>query len=253
MNGLIYRTAAPVLAAALLLAGCGSGEKYELREDAIAQMERGDYAMAAATFDKALQSSDGFVGEFELDVLKYRAEAEYLSGDYEAAAETYGILCQVDEKDADRYRGLRGTMYILNGQPDEAASEYEALREKDPDGEDTQTLLLALGKALEEAGRHEEAAELFEEAMNSGMKNGELYHRAALTAMDAGDADKAMEYINEGLDLGDESGAQLLIDKAAVLEQEQDFSGALSALEDYERRYGRTEETEKEIAFLKTR
>ena len=84
-------------AVCLSLTACGgSREKYELRETAIQQMENGDYAAAIETFGQALEKSDGFVGEFELDVLKYRAEAEYESGDYKAAARTYDVLSQVD-------------------------------------------------------------------------------------------------------------------------------------------------------------
>ena len=45
---------------------------------------------------KALDEADGIVGPFELDVLKYRAEAEYLTEDYRAAAHTYDILADVD-------------------------------------------------------------------------------------------------------------------------------------------------------------
>ena len=41
----------------------------------------------------------------ELDILKYRAEAEYKIGDYRAAAHTYDVLSQVDGEKPE-YAGL---------------------------------------------------------------------------------------------------------------------------------------------------
>ena len=43
------------------------------------------------SFDLALKEADGVVNAFELDILKYRGEAEFMLEDYEAAAHTYGI------------------------------------------------------------------------------------------------------------------------------------------------------------------
>ena len=84
-------------AAALLLTGCGDSEKArEARMAGIEQMNQENYEDAIASFDKALDEADGIVGPFELDVLKYRAEAEYLTEDYRAAAHTYDILADVD-------------------------------------------------------------------------------------------------------------------------------------------------------------
>ena len=81
----------------LLLSGCGeSREAKEARLQGIAQMEAGQYEDAVASFETALKHGDGVVDEFELDILKYRGEAEYLLGDYDAAAYTYGILAEVD-------------------------------------------------------------------------------------------------------------------------------------------------------------
>lgn len=88
-----------VLAALSIFAsGCfgGGKEKYTFRENGIDLLEAGDYEGAIQAFDQALEASDGMVGNFELDILKYRAEAECGTGDYEAAANTYAVLNQVD-------------------------------------------------------------------------------------------------------------------------------------------------------------
>lgn len=77
-----------VLLCILALSGCGKNnkEREELRMSGITKMDAGDYAGAAQDFEAAIQASSGRVGSFEIDVLKYRAEAEYKLGDYGAAA-----------------------------------------------------------------------------------------------------------------------------------------------------------------------
>ena len=96
------------LAAAVLslgiLSGCGaeSKEAKEARMTGIEQLNAGNYQDAIDSFGKALDESDGIVNSFELDVLKYRGEAEYKLADYKAAAQTYGILAEVDGGKAAR-------------------------------------------------------------------------------------------------------------------------------------------------------
>ena len=93
------------LAAAVLslgiLSGCGaeSKEAKEARMTGIEQLNAGNYQDAIDSFGKALDESDGIVNSFELDVLKYRGEAEYKLADYKAAAQTYGILSWFIEGD----------------------------------------------------------------------------------------------------------------------------------------------------------
>ena len=81
-----------------ILSGCGaeSKEAKEARMTGIEQLNAGNYQDAIDSFGKALDESDGIVNSFELDVLKYRGEAEYKLADYKAAAQTYGILAEVD-------------------------------------------------------------------------------------------------------------------------------------------------------------
>ena len=85
---------AALLLGVSLAAGCRGTDpaREQFRLDGIAQMEQGDYEGAIASFDEAIAHSDGRVGDFELDVLKYGGEAECKLGDYPAAAHTYDVL-----------------------------------------------------------------------------------------------------------------------------------------------------------------
>ena len=240
----------------LSLAGCKNQEKerQELRLLGITQLEAGDYEAAVSSFEEALmKTSDGLVGEFELDVLKYRAEAERGAGDYEAAAYTYEILLQVDEDEAE-YRTRACLLSAMAGRSDKAKELYQKMYEAEPDSPETARALLILGRLLTEQNRSSEAMELYEQAVNGGMKNGELYNRMGICQLEAGDYDKALQYLEQGIRTGDASAMEsLLRNQAAVYEKKLDFARALSVLEQYAAAYGTTPEIQKEIDFLKTR
>ena len=96
------RPLAVLAAAALLLTGCKgvTEEEKTARENGIALLESGDYEGALDQFEALIQDADR-VTDFEVDILKYRAEAEYGLKDYEAAAHTYDILSQIDKERAE--------------------------------------------------------------------------------------------------------------------------------------------------------
>ena len=243
------------MAAVLLLSGCASKEKYELRENGILRMNAGNFPAAVQLFDEALEKSDGKVGNFEIDVLKYRAEAEYRMGDYEAAAETYDTLWQVDgDKEKAEYLSRCCAMLVLDGRLDQAKERYLSLyNPQQPEDKDTIEVLLALGAALREADRGPEAAELFQQAVDDGAQNGELYNQLALNELEFEEYDQALAFIEKGLVLGNGARQKLLFNRAVAYERKLDFASALKALEDYAGEFGASEEVEKEIAFLKTR
>lgn len=243
------------MALVLLLTGCSSKEKYELRQNGILRMNAGNYPAAVQLFDEALEKSDGRVGSFELDVLKYRAEAEYRMGDYGAAAATYDTLWQVDgEKKKMEYLSRCCAMLILDGQLDTAKEQYQVLYgAAQADDGDVTELLLALGTALREANRGSEAMELFQQAVDDGVQNGELYNQLALNEMEFEEYDQALAFIEKGLAVGDGAREKLLFNQAVAYEKKLDFAGALQTLEAYAGEFGSSQEIEKEIAFLKTR
>ena len=122
----VLKTTGILLATAMMLSGCqGSSEKYTFRDTGIEQLNAGSYGEAIQSFDSALEKSDGLVGTFEVDVLKYRAEAEYKAEDYAAAAHTYEILSQVDEARPE-YVDRQNMLYIKAGELDKAMEAYQA-------------------------------------------------------------------------------------------------------------------------------
>lgn len=96
-------------ACALMILGtmssCGSKAK-ELRLEGIAQLEKGDYQDAITTLNKALDESNGQISKVQFDILLYRAEAEYMTGDLAAAQKTVNILTKIDGKN-ETYQKLQ--------------------------------------------------------------------------------------------------------------------------------------------------
>jgi len=243
------------LAAMLCAGGCKGNEKerQELRLQGIEQLDAGNYEAAIEAFEGALALSSKVVGEFELDILKYRAEAEYGAGDYGAAAYTYDVLLQVDGE-RDEYRTRICRLHILAGQLDNAMEEYKKLYGAAPTSGETAQILLSLGQALAGQDRFDEAMELYRQAVNGGMQNGEIYNRMAVCELEGGDIDLAIQYLEQGVQTGDQSVmGSLLLNQAAAYERKLDFQRALSILQQYTAAYGADEEVQKEMDFLKSR
>lgn len=99
--------------------------KYAYRGKGIAYLKAGDYEAAIGAFNTALAHTDAKVTTVEYDVLKYRAEAEVLSGKYEDALETYTILLEVEKEKSDDYY-LRGCVYARMGDSDKAKADFDA-------------------------------------------------------------------------------------------------------------------------------
>lgn len=128
------RPLAVLAAAALLLTGCKgvTEEEKTTRENGIALLESGDYEGALDQFEALIQDADR-VTDFEVDILKYRAEAEYGLKDYEAAAHTYDILSQIDKERAE-YGYFAALSLAKAGDPAGAWEKLEQGRALDEDG-----------------------------------------------------------------------------------------------------------------------
>ncbi len=131
---------------------------------------------------------------------------------------------------------------------------YKKLYEAAPDDGETAEILLSLGQALAEQDRFDEAMGLYEQAVNGGMKNGEIYNRMAVCQLEAGEVDLAIQYLEQGVQTGDQSAMDsLLLNQAAAYERKLDFHRALSILEQYTAAYGADEQVQKEMDFLRSR
>ena len=232
--------------------GCSAGngtDREALRLSGIEKLDAGDYGGAIADLEEALSLGKGKVGEMELDILKYRAEAEYRMGDYSAAAHTYDILRQVDGEKPEYVR-LHCLLNIQAGKTEEALEDYRNIYEKDKSAE----LLKDMGQALEKAGQTDAALELYSQAEADGLADSVIYNRKGLCYLSRGEYSAAGQAFEAGLKASDtEAAADLAFNRAAALEYQGNYEEALKAFEAYVAQYGSDEKAEHEIAFLKTR
>lgn len=245
---------------ALLLTACGgvTEEMAAARESAIAMMENGDYEGAAAAFN-ALVAEAKSVTDFELDILKYRAEAEYKLGDYAAAAYTYDILNQVDaERTEYCYFGAMSLAKAGDIAGAQELLEKGKLLDQEED-EGTMSVgyveaVMALGNAMFDSGDKTGANVLYDELIASGCATTEIYNRLMTDAMASGNYETALGLAERGLQLEDGlAEKQLKFNEAVCYEYLGNWSKALSMFEAYVAEYGSDEKAEHEIAFLRTR
>lgn len=103
------------LVAVVLLAGGGAygarqawlqKHRQEYAEQGLACLESQNYAQAVTAFDDAIALTHGRIGTFEIQMMLYRAEAQYRSGDYQSALAAYETLYAKDDSNETCKAGL---------------------------------------------------------------------------------------------------------------------------------------------------
>ncbi len=186
-----------VLAAALLF-GCGSDgldEEKEYRREGIAQMEAGDYAGAAKSFEAALTAADGAESDLEEDISYYLALAYYSDGRPEEALGVYtGMINAGNGKDAWYLRGL---VYLETGQPEAAEADFAKAAEA---SEGDYDLYLNIYQNLADAGRTEAAEPYLEKVLETEGEEPEDLERKGCAWAFKGDYEKAEELLSAAVD-----------------------------------------------------
>ena len=159
----------------MAFSGCADKgpDKYELRKEAVALFNSGDYEGALTKLNEALDASRGQVSELQYDILRYKAECQLRTGDISAARDSYNALLILDENagNLEQYEGLLAELNALDeieksaelfeagsyADAAEAYRQYAAL-----DGTISgKTAWYNLAVCEEYSGNYEEAAELW--------------------------------------------------------------------------------------------
>ena len=240
----------------LLLTGCShvTSEMKESRENGIALMESGDYEGAVAEFDSLIDQTTR-VTSFEIDVLKYRGEAEFMLGDYGAAAYTYDTLVKVDKPRAEYY--YLGAVSLANsGDAEGAENRLESGTKADEKhaAAGYAEAMEALGAAYMTAGDETKADEIYQTLVEEGFSSTEVYNRWMMAAMKKGDYEEALQHGEAGLALSDDRAKkEIAFNQAVCYEYLGQYEKALELFRSYEEQYGQDEKAGHEIAFLVTR
>lgn len=195
------------------------------RGSGIVYLSSGHYSKAADLFREALSYSGSSDGEVEIDILYYLAEALGQAGDSAGAVDCYTRIIEYRE-DANAYM-LRGLAYQSGG--DNASAEADLQKAIDSDKRNYKTYL-ALYEVMMAQGKNDEAAQVLNDALLLGGKNGEDYSNRGIVYMYQGDYANAQEAFNTALDKG-YNGAYLGL--AQSLSSQGDYEGAAAMYEQY--------------------
>lgn len=260
-------------------------KKKKLRAQGIELLKEGDAGGAIPVFDEALAAAGDKSRAFNIDVLSYRAEAEMLLDDFEAAEHSWDlILEQGGAPVSGRY--MKSFCESRLGNKDQAVALYREALEMEEKGKKSpgyEQALLEAGEICMEEGDHEGAKTLYEEALRETGGDGrfesrircqmglyqmaeEDYEGAAdsfyqgydrlITSYKAGTGaslDQAAAAITEENQADRELLRKLAFYQAAVCEYMQDYKEAKSRFETYIQVFGPDEAAQHEIDFLNTR
>ncbi len=135
-------------------------KQMEHRLEGITLMENGKYEQALEEFQAALDLSLGRVGEKEMDICFYKAEAQYMLKDTEGALATYTAI--VDFNQNAKAYFLRGNLYYSLGDEENALKDYAAALEQE---KEEYELYIGVYEALVAHGREKEAQDYLNQAL----------------------------------------------------------------------------------------
>lgn len=207
-----------------LVAHMTTSKKRQFRAEGIEKLEAGDYAGAIGSFDTALEKSGKGAEDFNRDVLLYRADAEFLLKDYNAAIRTYDLLLEM-KPDTPEYMYRQSSCYARIGDTDNALKRYQeakALEKKDKPVPGRQEALLAAGSACVDAKEYDKAMALYEDALKDGMEHGEIYNQMGLCQMAAEDYQSAYDSFDKGYQVAAAAQAAALQEKDRKTGKETD-------------------------------
>ena len=275
VQGRIRRFFAVGVLAAIMLGGC-SGKERKNFEAGKALLNEGKYAEAVEAFDKAIEAhGSNSIRGLEIDILRYRAEAEYRAGDYKAAEHSYRLLTSADENRSEYmdmlaiiYTKLSNTDMDIN--IDNAIDMYEKAAKQDDKSELHINAGITIAEYYEDMYDKKmdvtylDSAEEFLEKLlkETGRKNAKILAVYAKHMSKREDYDKALEAVDDGIALlekkklnksEDETLKSLMFSRGSCYEYKGDYNKALEAFNAYIEKYGEDESVSHEVAFLKAR
>lgn len=258
-----------------LLSGCSAKEK-KCFESGKVLLDEGKYAEAVETFDKAISvhgSKD--IRGLEIDILRYRAEAEYKAGDYKAAEHTYRLLISADEERKE-YLDMLSLIYTNLSNVDMDIDIEDAIEMYDKAGSLDDKSELHVNAGINIVQYYEDmydknmdtayldkAEEFLEKLLKeTNRKNAEILAVYAKHLAKREDYERALEAVEEGIALLDNKDLSkhdedvlksLIFSKGSCYEYMCDYEKALECFNTYIEKYGEDDTVSHETAFLKSR
>ncbi|MDO4788193.1 MAG: tetratricopeptide repeat protein [Johnsonella sp.] len=249
-----------VLALLLLCSGCFEKIKEEsaIKAEGIKLLQEGSYEEALVKFDEALRVREGKkIDAARADILKYRAEAEFLLEDYAAADHTYQQLAESGEGGAE-FNAMR--VICLSRQGGDLSKAKELYRRMLSSSADEELNFKTLCELTDALARSEngtkEALEYYYVYLEDPSKlDSRLCSHIGNLYLKDEDYMKAIEFFSKGLamDADEETKKSMMFNLAVCHEYISDFPKALELFDQYVKEYGGEEAALHEISFIKSR
>lgn len=158
-----------------------------------------------------------------------------------------------------------GAEALESGDYETAAASFQKAVSEKGDREDMAAAYKGLGMADYELGSYADALEAFESAVDNGAEQtAELYNLMGVSAMQTGDYEKGLEYIQAGLALTDAASSdgestdsgliqEMEYNEIVCMERQADWESAKEKIAAYIEKYPDDETAQKEAEFLETR
>lgn len=243
---------------------------------ALAQFKSGDLAAALDTYNAILalddKQAEAHYLRGRIELLKNDREAalkdfdravELKSSDYDLYISIYEALDDAgDKQDGETYINMAlqkngkmtdyqsGLFSYYLGKYDEARQSLETARKDD----ESDKLILYLGRSYEALGDDNYAATLYREYLEKDPDSASIYNEEGLMYLKQEEYMKALTAFENGKALNDPSYNQsLMFNEAVTYEYLLDFKKAAVLMKEYIEKYPDDEEAQREYIFLSTR
>ena len=242
-----------VLCLVVMAYAVAAGIKYSMKDKAMSLYEEGDYQGALDMFDEALKPCLPFLEAFDNDVRLYKADCLMNEGDYGAACQQYGLIrLWSDEKRPD----IEALEKIAYGLQLYKWKEYRLalplLLEAYEDG--NSNLVLYVGSCYGQMGDLSNMQLYYDVFLQKNEMNSFMYAQYAALALNNNDMDKAMENIEKGKVLEDQTNIrEIMYDEIVYYEKQKDYNTAFEKAEKFIEMYPDDVDGRNEYDLLYTR
>ena len=228
-------------------------DKEELRDQGIAEFEKGNYEQAEQLLKDSVAEKQWFSESMDLDSRVYIAECALKSEDY---ARAISLFTELKDKYSDKEFieeriAFADAMKSFSVDKDyaAAAAKLEPLAAKGNDG-----LYMYLGACYGKLGEDEKMLSAFETYISKYNMNSFIAYELSSYYLGIDENDKASEMINLGYKSGDTEYEYLLkYNEAVILEKKMNYNEAFNIINSLHSEYPDNEEIEKEYDFLYSR
>lgn len=198
------------------------------RGKGIIYLETGDYDKAVQELLASLAADEGIVDDMDFDTNYYLAEAYYRLGDYGNAKEVYDAILALRPKDSNAYY-LRGVSELASGGHDIAYSDFSkaiSLNSKD------YSMIILIYQSLAEHGYEDEARNILQTALDNGSSFMSNYEKGQISYYLGNDAD-AQSFLEAARSERDQEKEPVVLLLGQTGERQGDYNYAISVYKTY--------------------